>query len=350
MFIRADGKSFSREHIFKESRQLAHALRHKLKLKEGDRIAIFSPNSCTYPTLVYAGLSAGVVLVPCNPQYSPEELVHPLKDASVQFIFAHPAVVANARKGLKLAGMSDKSTDGLERVWLLDDTDKLATVPDGAEKDARTLLGQDELAPIEVKDAAERTAFIAYSSGTSGKPKGVELTHKNMTSVSAAMVIGLSNDFHASSVALAVLPFQHIFALAKFIHFGALWGYSTVVLPKFDLELFLGAIQRFKVNLAILVPPIAVLLAKHPLVEKYDLSSITVILSGAAPLSKELGDEVEARIKNARVTQGYGLSETSPTATYMSIEKCECAFPPFCFVSYLYLNAFDAEQEDFFFN
>lgn len=329
MFIRADGKSFSRGHIFQQARQIAHALRHKLKLAEGDRVAIFSPNSCTYPTLVYAGLGAGVVLVPCNPQYSPEELVHPIKDASVKYIFAHPAVVGNARKALQLAGISKKTEQGVERVWLLDDTDTLATVQDGQEKDARTLIGKEEMEPLVVKDAAERTAFIAYSSGTSGKPKGVMLTHKNMTSVTASMVIALKNDFHSNSTALAVLPFQHIFALAKFIHFGALWGYSTVVLPKFDLELFLGSIQRYKVNLAILVPPIAVLLAKHPLVEKYDLSSITVILSGAAPLSKELGDEVEARIPNARVTQGYGLSETSPTATYMSIEKCKSP-PPSC--------------------
>lgn len=104
--------------------------------------------------------------------------------------------------------------------------------------------------------------------------------------------------------------------LTKLIHHAVLVGIPVVVLPKFDLEAFCGAVQRFKTTIALLVPPIVLLLAKDPRVSKFDLSSLKFILSGAAPLGPELGDEVERRIPTLRVTQGYGLTETSPTATF----------------------------------
>ncbi|UZJ57492.1 hypothetical protein CBS101457_006812 [Exobasidium rhododendri] len=319
-FIRVnDGKEVSRESIINDSKRLAHAFVNKLKLKAGDRVAIFSPNSTFYPVAVYAGFISGVVMTPLNPAYSAEEMSHPLKDAGVQYIFAFPAAIDAARKGLELAGISAKRGDQ-PRIWLLDDSDDMATAPGGPEKDVRTLLGKEMMEPITIKDPKDTTALICYSSGTSGKPKGVELTHGNMTSVTAAMETSLTADFTPESVVLAVLPFQHIFGLAKFLHLGFFYGMKVIVLPKFDLVVFLEAIQSYKITLAPLVPPICVLLAKHPLIEKYDLSSLKQVLVGAAPLSAALGDEVENRLKGLKITQGYGLSETSPTATYASME------------------------------
>jgi 4-coumarate--CoA ligase len=116
----------------------------------------------------------------------------------------------------------------------------------------------------------------------------------------------------ANDVQLGVLPFQHIFALSKNICHAPFVGCSVVVLPKFDLTAWLEAVQRHKITVTMIVPPILVLLAKSPIVEKYDLSSLKAVMSGAAPLSAELGDEVEARIPTLKVTQGYGLTETSP--------------------------------------
>lgn len=104
--------------------------------------------------------------------------------------------------------------------------------------------------------------------------------------------------------------------MLRFIHFALYYGMTVVVMPRFELPVFLGAVARYKITLGILVPPILVLLAKDPSVTKYDLSSLKVIMSGAAPLSAELGDEVMARIPSCQVTQGYGLTETSPTAHY----------------------------------
>lgn len=106
-----------------------------------------------------------------------EEMAHPLGQAEVKYIFAIPTAIAAARKGLEIAKISSKNGKN-SRIWLLDDGDEMATVKDGREKDVRTLLGEEEeMELIIVKDAKERTALICYSSGTSGPPKGVELTH-----------------------------------------------------------------------------------------------------------------------------------------------------------------------------
>lgn len=105
-----------------------------------------------------------------------EELTHPLLDSDAQYILAHPAIAATAREALKLAGISEMRGDQ-PRIWLLDDGDNMAAAPGtGGEKDIRTLLTEEKMEPIEVRNAKERTALVCYSSGTSGKPKGVELT------------------------------------------------------------------------------------------------------------------------------------------------------------------------------
>jgi 4-coumarate--CoA ligase len=250
-----------------------------------------------------------------------QEMAHPLKEAEVKYLFVHPDAVKQARKGLELAGISSKN--GTQpRIWLLSDNDDMTSVQDGSEKDLRTLLEDSKLEePIVIKDAKERTALVCFSSGTSGKPKGVELTHRNMTSVIAAMDRGLEGDYNVDDITLAVLPFQHIFGLAKFLLRGFQVGLQTIVMPKFDLQGFLEGVQRYKVTQTCLVPPICVLLAKHPLVSKYDLSTLKHILVGAAPLSADLGDQVTARLPTVVITQGYGLTETSPTATYGSMER-----------------------------
>jgi 4-coumarate--CoA ligase len=249
-------------------------------------------------------------------------MAHPLKEAEVNYLFVHPDSVKAAREGIKSAGLPLKDDEGRACIWLLDDADKMATAKDGGEeKDLRTLLEDKEMEAITIKDPKETTALICFSSGTSGKPKGVELSHRNMTSVCAAMEHGLEGDYHSNDIVLAVLPFQHIFGLTKFVLRGFQVGLQVIVMPRFDLQGFLEGVERYKVTMACLVPPICVLLAKHPLVEKYDMSSLKHVLVGAAPLSADLGDQVTARLPQLAITQGYGLTETSPTATYGSIKR-----------------------------
>ena len=113
-------------------------------------------------------------------------------------------------------------------------------------------------------------------------------------------------------IMLAFLPFFHIYGLTCIIHQAMLSGLLTVVMPKFDLEKFCAIIEREKVTFAYIVPPVVLLLGKHPVVDKYNLSSLRMLNSGAAPLTRELVDAVHARLK-VPIKQGYGLSETSPT-------------------------------------
>lgn len=115
---------------------------------------------------------------------------------------------------------------------------------------------------------------------------------------------------------LGVLPFFHIFGLTVVVHFSLYLGVPLTVMTKFDLPLFLNVIQTHQISLSCLVPPIMVLLAKHPMVEKYNISSLRTIISGAAPLSAELSRDVQARLTGCKIVQGYGLTETSPVVTF----------------------------------
>ncbi|KDN47977.1 acetyl-CoA synthetase-like protein [Tilletiaria anomala UBC 951] len=313
-FIRADGKELSRGQLFEDSKRLAHAFVHKLGLNPGDRVGILSPNSCYYPIAVFANFIATTVSVPLNPGYGADELIHPIQDSGTKYLLVHPSVIDVARQAVESAGQKDTTSEGIKRIWILADDDEMQKGNRG-EQDVRTLLGDGRLEPRKVKNPEETNAFIAYSSGTTGKSKGTELTHHNMTSVLKIIQVGVPEITH-KDIHVGVLPFQHIFAISKHVQHAPYTGTPVVVLPKFDLEQWLSTVQHFKVTIAMAVPPILVLLAKHPIIDKYNLSSLKLLLCAAAPLSAELGDEVEKRIPTVRVTQGWGLTETSPTATF----------------------------------
>ncbi|KAJ1591090.1 hypothetical protein NDA11_006056 [Ustilago hordei] len=314
-FYRLDGLKITRKQLQDDARRLAYSLRHKLGLQPGCRIAIVSPNSTVYPLIVHAGLCAGIVLVPLNAAYGPEELVHPIHEADVDYIFCHQSALSTAREGLEQAKKGLKSKNGQNRLWILDDGDSLKK-GDKGEQDARILLGEERLQTHKVVDDRTEDAFIVFSSGTSGKPKGVQLVHGNITAVTTAIVTTFSDAIGPNDRYVAVLPMFHIFGLVKSIMKGVYTGAESVVLPRFDLDIFCSAVEKFKCNVSYVVPPILVLLAKDPRAKKYNLKSLKWVMSGAAPLGAELSLEVEATHPGLKVTQGWGLSETSPTATF----------------------------------
>jgi len=156
-------------------------------------------------------------------------------------------------------------------------------------------------------------AILPYSSGTTGLPKGVMIDHYSVVANVHQAIVPDAASLLADSIYSACIPMFHIYGLVYFLHTTVHMKIPCVVFPRFDLEQFLSAVQKYKITHTNIVPPVVVLLAKHPLVDKYDLSSLRLINSGAAPLSRELQEEVFARLK-LPVRQGYGMTET-PTAT-----------------------------------
>lgn len=170
------------------------------------------------------------------------------------------------------------------------------------------MAAADAISQVEV-DPAEDIVVLPYSSGTTGLPKGVELTHRNLVAnltQNAAMSTVTDDD-----VILAVLPFFHIYGLQVLMNGVLFNGARAVTLPRFEMEQFLQTIQDHAVTRAALVPPIILGLAKHPLVDEYDLSSLIQVGSGAAPLSAEVEKAATAHT-GTEVVQGFGLTETSP--------------------------------------
>ncbi|EUA45716.1 AMP-binding enzyme family protein [Mycobacteroides abscessus 21] len=153
--------------------------------------------------------------------------------------------------------------------------------------------------------------MLPYSSGTTGKAKGVMLTHHNLVAniAQAKHLYGVQRGDRV----LAVLPFFHIYGLVVLLNVQLKLGAELVILPRFELDTFLGSIANYRVDHVFVAPPVAVVLAKHPDVDKYDVSCLRSVFSGAAPLDEQLGNAVAARL-NCRVSQGYGMTELSPVS------------------------------------
>lgn len=202
----------------------------------------------------------------------------------------------------------------LERLVVLGDA-----VPPGTTS-WKQLISNDGNSVAEVLQHPNDVAVIPYSSGTTGLPKGVMLTHYNLVA-NIIQVRGVNGtSITAADSYVGVLPFFHIYGLVVTMFLGLYLGNTVAVMPKFDLELFLKAVQTQKLTVLQLVPPIIVALAKHPIVSKFDLSSVRTIMSGAAPLGAETCKALIARLPKIVLRQGYGMTELAPVSHFQTQE------------------------------
>ncbi|TFV87206.1 4-coumarate--CoA ligase family protein [Blastococcus sp. CT_GayMR16] len=274
---------------------------HARGLRKGDTVAVFCPNTPWYPVVFHGIAAAGCVMSPINSLYTPDEIAFQLKDSGAKILITISLFMDRA------SAAAEKSP--LDEIVVLDGMEGHANLFD--------LLGADAPSVQVDIDPAEDLVTLPYSSGTTGLPKGVMLTHRNLVA-NVAQTRALI-DLQEDEKIIAVLPFFHIYGLTVLMNQGLQWGATVVTLPRFDLEDFLRTIQDYKITRAFVAPPILVAFAKHPLVGSYDLSSLRSILSGAAPLDEQLALAVEQRLRKGAddgvtVAQGYGMTELSPVS------------------------------------
>jgi acyl-CoA synthetase (AMP-forming)/AMP-acid ligase II len=263
-------------------------------LVKGDVVALYSPNLPEYALAFHGVLAAGGVVTTANPLYTPEELGFQLRDTSARYLITVPPLLEKARAAAR---------DTAVREVLVFGEDSGAT-PFAA------LLASAGDAPAVRIDPAQDLAALPYSSGTSGRPKGVMLTHRNLVAVTCQVEAQAQGRIDASWRTLGILPFFHIYGQVVLMNFPLYFGGLCVTMPRFDLAEFLRLVQDHRLTHLYLVPPIVLALAKHPLVDQFDLSSVRLVNSGAAPLDETLQAACAARL-GCLVTQGYGMTETS---------------------------------------
>lgn len=272
--------------------------------QRSDVFAVYAPNDVEIPPLMYGVFFAGGTVSPANPAYSPDELAFQLENSGAKALATTKAFLPAALKAAEKAGVAQDRVillgEGRDETYRFKHWSNIRKTSGAARYRRRKMRPDLDL------------AFLVYSSGTTGLPKGVMLSHRNVIS-DICLITGAVGRWYGAedTKMLGVLPFFHIYGLQGLVQQPLYRGIELVVMPAFDLKVFLQAVQTHKISFIYVAPPVIVRLARDPMVEQYDLSSVKMITSGAAPLTKELVDAVYKRTK-IRINQAYGLSETSP--------------------------------------
>ncbi|MFL5613559.1 MAG: AMP-binding protein [Gemmatimonadaceae bacterium] len=262
-------------------------------LRKGDVFALMLPNVPEFATALFGAWAAGGIVTTINPLCTAEEIGRQLRDAGAKYLLTVPQCAQKAVDGASGAP--------LREILVLGNAPGVAPF-------AELLLSDAEAPSVEI-DAAEDAALILYSSGTSGKPKGVVLTHLNLTAsvLAAQMAFPMALE---GSIFLGLLPFFHAGGLVSLLLLGLYVGGTLLLMRRFEAELLLRMIQNYKIELAPVVPPIVIALAKYPQLEKFDLSSLQFVTCGAAPLGAAMQEEFERRL-GVPIIQAYGMTEAA---------------------------------------
>lgn len=269
-------------------------------IRKGDVVGLCTPNSPEFAIALHAAARLGATVTPANPANTAHELAHQLRDAGAKLLIASASLIDKARAAIA------ESRHTIELVATNDAAPGLRSLA--------SIARDVDPPPVTVNPATDLVA-LPYSSGTTGLPKGVMLTHRNLVANLLQLEAVERSGLHAF---VAVLPFFHIYGLVVILNFGLRMGTTIVTLPRFEPESFLRVLQDWRVEIAHIVPPMAVALAKHPAVQNYDLRHLEAMFSGAAPLGPGVTEAVQQRL-NVIVKQGYGMTEASPVTHYSDI-------------------------------
>jgi acyl-CoA synthetase (AMP-forming)/AMP-acid ligase II len=263
--------------------------------RKGDCLAINSPNVPEYAVAFHAAASLGGIVTTVNPLYTAGELAKQLTDSGARLLLTVAPFLATAKE----ASVKTK----VEEIFVFGEAE-------GASPFA-SLLANETGAPIVKINPREDLIALPYSSGTTGIAKGVMITHHNLVA-ELCSIRGVTDAALVTpeDTVLAFLPFFHIYGIVAFLNLSLVQGATVVTMPRFDLEQYLQLVQKYGVTIMHVVPPIALALAKHPIVANYDLSKVRGAFSAAAPLSDTVASALHARL-GFQISQAYGMTEVS---------------------------------------
>lgn len=287
------GRTLTAAQFMEQVRRLAGGLTAR-GFGAGHTVALMAPNLPEFCVIFHAVAWAGGTITTINPTYTAPEVAHQLKDAKAELLITIPAFLETAQTAADGTGVSE--------IAVIGEAPGVTSLA--------ALMGDPLTAQVPV-DIERHVVVMPYSSGTTGLPKGVMLSHRNLA-VNVDQILH-AGQFRPGEVAAGFLPFFHIYGMTVLMNVHLAGGGAVVTMPRFDLEMFLRISQDHKARRMWVVPPVALALAKHPMVDQFDLSSIEQVFSGAAPMGAELSNAVGKRL-DCICLQGYGMTELSPVS------------------------------------
>ncbi|CAL5012776.1 unnamed protein product [Urochloa decumbens] len=294
----ATGETLTYGDVDRLSRRLAAGLRASLGVRAGGTVMLLLPNCVEFAVAFLACSRLGAAATTANPLHTPPEIAKQAAASGATVVITEPAFVP------KVHGLAVVAT-GAGAEGCVSFSDLLLSASDAA-----------DLPEPAIIDVASDVVALPYSSGTTGLPKGVMLTHRGLVTSVAQVVDGENPNLHLreDDVVLCVLPMFHVYSLHSILLCGLRAGAALVVMKRFDTCRMLELVERHRITVLPLVLPIAVEIAKadDEIIGRHDLSSVRMVVSGAAPMGKELQDILRAKLPRAVLGQGYGMTEAGP--------------------------------------
>lgn len=317
------GRNYTFAQVRTKSKNFGDALRKKFNLEKENKIAILLPNIPEFNIVSLGALTAGLISTTINPLYTPDEISRQLIDSSAKVIITLNELWPLANAAAKLA----KQNIPIITV----NSQQGQSTPSGAANFAELTDTKLDLPQVDI--SVNDISFLPYSSGTTGLPKGVQLTHHNVISnicqlAHPDVLATREATSDHQDVISAVLPMFHIYGLVILSMFHMRIGAKIVTLPKFTPEFYINSLRNYRPNVLYVAPPIALFISNMPTITSEDLQSVRAIVNGAAPLGYLDTVKLEEKSKNnMMILQGYGLTETSPAvlSTRPRNHKLECS-------------------------